>query len=243
MLVTHGQSSMRRTEFLTSHQTCASGSQRELSASCLSPWQRGEDWAGGWTGRERSQKEGKRWVEGRDPATNQHLGWAEPSQCHAPATVLSEKSVDFPAPLLQVQSCPSVCCCPEHSSPLAHPAPSPEPHSTAQPSTATGDVCCTHHLGFSHTTSLDLASDFRLRSVTLGLLSERENSKKMGCSHIWESPRSCHLCHLIYWAAPCPFQDNSGWQLLSARPGSSFIKAPSSPCQFISLLPTDSFSI
>lgn len=77
MLVRHGQSSMRRTEFLTSHQTCASGSQRELSASCLSPWHRGEHWAGGWTGRERSQKEGKRWVEGRDTANNPHPAWAE----------------------------------------------------------------------------------------------------------------------------------------------------------------------
>lgn len=110
--------------------------------------------------------------------------------------------MDFPAPLLQVQSCPSVCCCPEHSSP------SPEPHSPAQPSTATGDVCCTHHLGFSHTTLLDGASDFRLRSVTLGLLSEEGEQQKNGMfPHLREPQELSSLpCDLLSSSLSFPGQ-------------------------------------
>lgn len=251
MLVTHGQSSMRRTEFLTSHQTCASGSQRELSASCLSPWQRGEDWAGGWTGREKKPK-GRKEVSRRQGYSQQStplMGRTIPG----PLSCSGRNPWQFPGSVLQVQSCHCVCApalpCPEHSSP-----PSTSSTKSSQSfTTQHNHVACVLDTPpglFLHNL---VRFGFKLQGWDVprwgSVLREGEQQKNgdvatagYGNTSEMLSPQSCHLCHLIYWAAPCPFQDNSGWQLLSARPGSSFIKAPRSLCQFI-LLPTDSFSI
>lgn len=92
----------------------------------------------------------------------------------------------FPGSVLQVQSCHCVCVCVLLSCPalsIPHPLPHPAPKvpKASQHSTTTWHVCWTHHLGFSYTTLLDLASNFRDEMCHVGgVFSERESSKKMG---------------------------------------------------------------